>query len=124
LLKIKINKMKQRRKAIDAKLIGESKTSPGYFKYQFTILELDGTTHVMPAYGKDMEDALERLVWVERTEKKPFNIMVITALLTIIVVPSIIAAMTSNPVWVLGALGLATLYGVVMVRVDKYFNKK
>jgi hypothetical protein len=116
--------MKQRRKAIEGKLIGESKTSPGYFKYQFTILELDGTTHEIPAYGKDMEDALERLVWVERTEKKPFNIMVITALLTIIVVPSIIAAMTSNPVWVLGALGLATLYGVVMVRVDKYFNKK
>jgi hypothetical protein len=116
--------MKQRRKAIDAKLIGESKTSPGYFKYQFTILELDGTTNVMPAYGKDMEDALERLVWVERTEKKPFNIMVITALLTIIIVPSIIAALTSNPVWVLGALGLATLYGIVMVRVDKYFNKK
>jgi hypothetical protein len=116
--------MKQRRKAIEGKLIGESKTSPGYFKYQFTILELDGTTHEIPAYGKDMEDALERLVWVERTEKKPFNIMVITALLTIIVVPSIIAALTSNPVWVLGALGLAILYGIVMVRVDKYFNKK
>lgn len=116
--------MKQRRKAIDAKLIGESKTSPGYFKYQFTILELDGTTHVMPAYGKDMEDALERLVWVERTEKKPFSIIVITALLTIIIVPSIIAAVTSNPIWVLGALGLAITYGIVMVRVDKYFNKK
>ena len=116
--------MKQRRKAIDAKLIGESKTSPGYFKYQFTILELDGTTHVMPAYGKDMEDALERLVWVERTEKKPFSIIVITALLTIIIVPSIIAAVTSNPIWVLGALGLAILYCIVMVRVDKYFNKK
>jgi hypothetical protein len=116
--------MKQRRKAIEGKLIGESKTSPGYFKYQFTILELDGTTHEIPAYGKDMEDALERLVWVERTEKKPFNIMVITALLTIIVVPSIIAALTSNPVWVLGALGLAITYGIVMVRVDKYFNKK
>jgi len=116
--------MKNRRKAIDAKLIGESKTSPGYFKYQFTILELDGTTHVMPAYGKDMEDALERLVWVERTEKKPFSIIVITALLTIIIVPSIIAAVTSNPIWVLGALGLAILYGIVMVRVDKYFNKK
>lgn len=116
--------MKQRRKAIEGRLIGESKTSPGYFKYQFTILELDGTTHEMPAYGKDMEDALERLVWVERTEKKPFNIIVISALLTIIVVPSIIAALTSNPVWVLGALGLATTYGIVMVRVDKYFNKK
>jgi hypothetical protein len=116
--------MKQRRKAIEGKLIGESKTSPGYFKYQFTILEVDGTTHEVPAYGKDMEDALERLVWVERTEKKPYNIMVISALLTIIVVPSIIAAITSNPIWVLGALGLATLYGIVMVRVDKYFNKK
>ena len=116
--------MKQRRKAIDAKLIGESKTSPGYFKYQFTILELDGTKHEMPAYGKDMEDALERLVWVERTEKKPFNVMVISALLTVIIVPSIIGAMTNNPFWVLGALGLAITYGIVMVRVDKYFNKK
>jgi len=116
--------MKNRRKAIEGKLIGESKTSPGYFKYQFTILELDGTTHEVPAYGKDMEDALERLVWVERTEKKPYNIIVISALLTIIIIPSIIAALTSNPIWVLGALGLAITYGIVMVRVDKYFNKK
>jgi hypothetical protein len=116
--------MKQRRKAIEGRLIGESKTSPGYFKYQFTILELDGTKHEMPAYGKDMEDALERLVWIERTDKKPFNIMVISTLITIIVIPAIIGALTSNPFWVLGALGLATIYGVVMVRVDKYFNKK
>jgi hypothetical protein len=116
--------MKQRRKAIDAKLIGESKTSPGYFKYQFTILELDGTKHEMPAYGKDMEDALERLVWVERTEKKPFNVMVISALLSVIIVPSVIGALTNNPFWVLGALGLAITYGIVMVRLDKYFNKK
>jgi hypothetical protein len=115
---------KDRRKAIDAKLIGESKTSPGYFKYQFTILELDGTTNVTPAYGKDMEDALERLVWVERTEKKPFNVVVITALLTIIVVPSMIAAITNSPIWLLGSLALAITYGFVMVRVDKYFNKK
>jgi hypothetical protein len=115
---------KDRRKAIDAKLIGESKTSPGYFKYQFTILELDGTTQILPAYGKDMEDALERLVWVERTEKKPFNIMVISALLTVIIIPSIIAALTNNPIWVLGALALAITYGFVMVRLDKYFNKK
>lgn len=115
---------KDRRKAIDAKLIGESKTSPGYFKYQFTILELDGTTHEMPAYGKDMEDALERLVWVERVEKKPFNVVLISALLTIIIVPSVIAAITNSPLFLLGALALAIAYGFVMVRVDKYFNKK
>jgi hypothetical protein len=116
--------MKSRRKAIEGKLVGESKTSPGYFKYLFTIQELDGTIHDMPAYGKDMEDALERLVWVERSNKKPYNVLMISVLLTIIVIPSIIAALTSNPVWVLGALGIAILFGVVMVRVDKYFNKQ
>lgn len=116
--------MKQRRKAIEAKLIGESKTSPGYFKYQFTILELDGTEHIMPAYGKDMEDALERLVWTERTKTKSFDVVLITAILTIILVPSVIAALTRNPTWILGALAIATIFGVVMVRVDKYFNKK
>jgi hypothetical protein len=116
--------MKSRRKAIESKLIGESKTSPGYFKYLFTIQEVDGTVHDMPAYGKDMEDALERLVWVERSNKKPFSVLVISMLLTMIVVPSIIAALTSEPLWVIGALAIATLFGVVMVRVDKYFNKK
>lgn len=116
--------MKSRRKAIEGKLIGESKTSPGYFKYLFTIQEVDGTVHDMPAYGKDMEDALERLVWVERSNKKPFNALVISVLLTIIVVPSIIAALTGNPLYVIGALVLATIFGIVMVRVDKYFNKK
>ena len=115
--------MKSRRKAIESKLIGESKTSPGYFKYLFTIQEVDGTVHDMPAYGKDMEDALERLVWVERSNKKPFNTLVISVLLTIIVIPSIIAALTSNPLFVIGALALAILFGIVMVRVDKYFNK-
>ena len=116
--------MKQRRKAIEGKLIGESKTSPGYFKYQFTILELDGSKNILPAYGKDMEDALERLVWVERVDKKPFNIVVISALLTIIIVPSIIAALTNSPLFLLCSLVLAIVYGIVMVRVDKYFNKK
>jgi hypothetical protein len=115
---------KNRRKAIEGKLIGESKTSPGYFKYQFTILELDGTKHIMPAYGKDMEDALERLVWVERTGKRSFDVALITAILTVILVPTVIAALTSNPFWVLGALAMAITFGVVMVRVDKYFNKK
>jgi hypothetical protein len=116
--------MKNRRKAIESKLIGESKTSLGYFKYLFTIQELDGTTNEIPAYGKDMEDALERLVWVERSNKKPFSVVVISILLTMIVIPAIIAALTNEPLWIIGSLALATLFGIVMVRVDKYFNKK
>ena len=116
--------MKTRRKAIEGKLIGESKTSPGYFKYQFTILELDGTTNILPAYGKDMEDALERLVWTERMGKQTYNSVMITALLTVIVVPTIIAAITNNFLWIIGSLSLAIIFGIVIVRVDKYFNKK
>ncbi len=116
--------MKNRRKAIEGKLVGESKTSPGYFKYLFTIQELDGTIHDMPAYGKDMEDALERLVWVERSNTKTYYGLIISVLIAIIVVPAIISAITTNPMWIFGALIMGTIFGIVMVQVDKYFNKK
>ena len=119
--------MKARRKAIDCKMIRESKDHPGYFKYQVTIQEVDGTTHVVPAYGKDMEDALERLVWSERRDavikKKATTPILIAAWLTTIIVPSIIAAVTDNHIWVLGALGLSTTLALGAVMVDKYFNK-
>jgi hypothetical protein len=119
--------MKTRRKAIDCTLIRESKDHPGYFKYQVTIQELDGTTHVVPAYGKDMEDALERLVWSERKEKivkkKATTPILISAWLATIVVPAIMAALTDNPAWILGALGLSISFAIAAVQVDKYFNK-
>jgi len=35
--------MKDRRRATDGKLIEVSKSNPGYYKYQFTIRELDGS---------------------------------------------------------------------------------
>ena len=38
--------MTNKRKAIDCKLIEASKTSPGYHKYQITILEKDGIEKV------------------------------------------------------------------------------
>lgn len=119
--------MKTRRKAIDCTLIRESKDHPGYFKYQVTIQELDGTTHVVPAYGKDMEDALERLVWSERKDKvikkKATTPILIVAWLTTIIVPAIMAALTDSPVWILGALGFSILLALAAVQVDKYFNK-
>ena len=119
--------MKTRRKAVDCKLVRESKDHPGYFKYQVTIQETDGSTHVVPAYGKDMQDAISRLVWTERRDaivkKKASTPILIAGWMTTIIVPSIIAAMTNNPVWVLGAIGMSILLAVVAVRVDKYFSK-
>ena len=119
--------MKSRRKAIDCTLIRESKDHPGYFKYKVTIQEVDGKIHEVPAYGKDMEDALERLVWTERvdkiTSKKATTPILISAWLTTIIVPGIIAAIKNDPAWILSAIGLSTLFGFAIVQIDKYFNK-
>ena len=58
-----------RRRAIDCKIVERSKNNPGYCKYMITIAELDGTIHKQPAYGKDMQDALSRLMNKELTVK-------------------------------------------------------
>ena len=59
----------ERRKAIDCKLLKQSNTHEGYYKYLVTIREKDGTINKQPAYGTDMQDAISRLVWNERTIK-------------------------------------------------------
>jgi len=61
--------VKERRRAIEAKLIEASKTSPGYYKYQITIKETDDKTYTVPAYGYDMQDAIKRLIRIERNDK-------------------------------------------------------
>jgi hypothetical protein len=66
----------KRRRALECKFVEKSKTSPGYLKYEITICEKDGTIHKQPAYGKDMQSAIARLLNQERTikvEKKIHN---------------------------------------------------
>tara|TARA_Y100000004_G_scaffold20507_1_gene20929 strand:- start:358 stop:771 length:414 start_codon:yes stop_codon:yes gene_type:complete len=58
-----------KRRAIDCKIIKKSATHKGYCKYKITIAELDGTIHSEIAYGTDMQDALSRLMNIERTVK-------------------------------------------------------
>ena len=58
-----------RRRALDCKLIKKSDTYKGYYKYEVTIGEKDGTIHKQPAYGRDMQGALSRLLNKERTVK-------------------------------------------------------
>ena len=49
-------------KAINAKLNERSKTFENWLKYEVTIQHVDGSTEVVPAYGKDLQDALSRVV--------------------------------------------------------------
>jgi len=117
---------KMRRKAIDCKLIGPSSSSPGYFKYEVTIEEESGKIHKETAYGLDMQDAISRLVWTERVEKvnpKANIILIICAWSTSIIVPSIIATKTENPIWILVAFVLASLLTFLTVQIEKYFNR-
>ena len=65
----KIKNKYDRRRAIDCKLERKSNSNPGYFKYNVTIREKDRTVHTEPCYGKDMQDALSRLINTERTIK-------------------------------------------------------
>ena len=59
-----------KRKAIKAELRKESQSFPGYYKYELDIQEEDGSiTRAVPAYGKDLQDALQRTVKQDKIEK-------------------------------------------------------
>ena len=61
--------MKNRKKAVHAELRKESKTFDGWLKYEITIRNEDGSTEKVPAYGKDLQDALSRVVHDEKIKK-------------------------------------------------------
>lgn len=122
---------KQTRKALDCKLIGQSDIDSKYFKYEVTIQEADGSVYKSPAFGRDMQDALSRLVWNERTEavskfanKRPW--MQIVPLLCIFCVLGIFAIQSKihdDPIWILA--GLASLGAIVGMSVlwSKHLEK-
>lgn len=55
-------KNKNKKVAINAELRKESQTFDGWLKYEVTIKNEDGTLEKVPAYGKDLQDALSRVV--------------------------------------------------------------
>ena len=118
-----------KRRAIDCKLIKRSTTHDGYCKYMVTIGERDGTVHKQPVYGKDMQDALSRLLWSERTEKvikvaeKGEGLPVIALALIALVIPSIYTALTDNTIYLLWTVGMLALGYTVVSIWDNYVNK-
>jgi hypothetical protein len=71
--------MKQ--KVINVTYRKDSETFPKWMKYEIEILNEDGTTQTIPAYGKDLQDALSRVVTQKRvktiekhTEKVPMAV--------------------------------------------------
>lgn len=120
--------MKERRKAIDCELIEESKTSPGYYKYRVTIQELDGTIHKVPAYGVDMQDAIDRLVLNEKLHKvydsKLINTVFIIFWIALIIFATLLSINLNQPTYVLSVLGIAAIVGLYLNYLDRQANKK
>ena len=56
-------------KVINVTYRKDSETFPKWMKYQITLLWEDGKTESIPAYGKDLQDALSRVVHDQQVEK-------------------------------------------------------
>ncbi len=107
-----------KRRAIACKLLKKSDTHKGYCKYMITIAEIDGTIHKQPAYGKDMQGALSRLLKKELTVKVERKLETNTGLiflswLVIMGVPAVLYG-TQNTPWML-AYTFGTIIMIMVV---------
>ena len=129
ILKRKTHKHKfSRRRALECKLIEKSKTSPGYLKYEVTIGEKDGTKHTHPVYGKDMQDALSRLINKERTNKVERKLETNTGLiflswLVLMGAPAIFFGAQNTPYYLAATFGSIIMIMVVATLWYNYITK-
>lgn len=120
-----------KRKAIDCKLVRPSASNPGYFKYEITIQEKDGTTSSQPAYGKDMQDAIGRLIWNERVERVAtktnnnieYGIMTVLVIICI-VGPAILSSTQDTPLFSVAGIVLALTSGTAIYWFNKWLSKQ
>lgn len=61
--------VKMRQKVIEVKHRKSSESFPEWLKYEITLLNEDGSIEKIPAYGKDLQDALSRVVHDQKVEK-------------------------------------------------------
>ena len=62
-------KANMKRKVINVTYRKNSNTFSDWMKYEIEIMNEDGSTEKIPAYGKDLQDALSRVVHDEKVER-------------------------------------------------------
>jgi len=95
--------MKRKAKAIHAELRKESKTFDGWLKYEVTIQYPNGSKEQVPAYGKDLQDALSRVAHDKKVEKLTKTKLPVLTVLFI-------------------AILIATSFGVIGFNIDRLGN--
>lgn len=119
-----------KKKAIKVEYRKDSDSFPEWLKYEITILKEDGTTEKVPAYGKDLQDALSRVVHDQRADKIKratqfiptwFWMLIFMAFLSIITILSI---NNDQPlIMLIGFIITIILYFVIDYRTTK-INKR
>ena len=118
-----------KRRALFCKLVGKSDSNEGYYKYLVTIGEKDGSMHNQPVYGRDMQDAISRLIKKELTvkiEKKLETGWVFFAWLFAMSWPAAIfgiSGIEGNPVWIGLSLGSVFVMTIVAILWYNHVNK-
>jgi len=121
------NKNYDKRRALFCKLLGESKSYKGYYKYLVTIGEKDGTIHKQPVYGRDMQSALNRLINKELTVKVEKKLetntgLIFLAWLIVMVTPAFLTDY-SSPWFLLYVFGSVVVLSLIAVWWYSYVNK-
>jgi hypothetical protein len=118
-----------KRRALFCKLVGKSDSNEGYYKYLVTVGEKDGSIHNQPVYGRDMQDAISRLIKKELTvkiEKKLETGWVFFAWLFAMSWPAAIfgiSGIEGNPVWIGLSLGSVFVMTIVAILWYNHVNK-
>ena len=129
IMKLKRHKHKfNRRRALECTLVEKSKSNPGYLKYMVTIGEKDGTVHKQPAYGVDMQGALNRLINKERTVKVERKLETNTGLiflswLVLMGAPAIFFGAQNTPYYLAATFGAIIMIMIVAHAWYNYITK-
>ena len=124
-----MNKSKyDRRRAIDCKILKKSTTHTNYYKYEITVAETDGTKTTHPVYGKDMQNALKRLMNQEKTSKVERKLETNTGLiflswLVVMGAPAILFGAQNTPYYLAATFGSIIMITVVATLWYNYIKK-
>ena len=109
--------MPKKQKVLNVTYRKDSVTFDDYMKYEITLIDEEGKTQVIPAYGKDLQDALSRVVHDKRvhvirktSEKVPMAVWLLLWF-TYLGMLSIGYMYTQNPLVYMGGL----LGGIMVV---------
>ena len=110
-----------------AELLKRSSSHEGYCKYLITIGEKDGTIWKQPVYGKDMQDALSRVIKKELTVKVERRLesnvgLIFLVWLVVMGAPAIFAD-ADSPWFLLYTFGSVLLLTIISVWWYSHINK-